>query len=67
VYFKDDIKNSLRGIARAFDASRLVVEDDRDQAIVKGFHAALDAVALSYGIGLEEKNAKIRTCGEGDE
>jgi hypothetical protein len=67
VYFKDDIENSLRGIARAFDASRLETEDRRDQDIARGFHAALDAVALSYGIGLEEKNAKIRTCGEGDE
>jgi hypothetical protein len=64
VYFKHDIENSLRGIASAFDASRLIVEDERDQAIVKGFHAALDAVALSYGIDLEDA-AAIRAR-EGD-
>jgi hypothetical protein len=57
VYFKHDIENTLHGIASAFDASRLIVEDERDQAIVKGFHAALDAVALSYGIELKREAA----------
>ena len=53
MWLREDIENSLRGIASAFDAARLIVEDERDQAIVKGFHAALAAVALSYGIELE--------------